>query len=121
MEALVSGDGTAFIDSEIDSRNVLGMPPFGRLAALILSGSDEIAVIAAGRALAAAAPAGEGIEVLGPAPAFMALLRGQHRHRLLLKTKRTISPQPLVKAWLEGVKIPSSVRIQVDIDPYSFY
>ncbi len=121
MEALVSGDGTAFIDSEIESRDVLGMPPFGRLAALILSGPDEIAVIAAGRALAAAAPVGEGIEVLGPAPAFMALLRGLHRHRLLLKTKRTIAPQPLVKAWLDGVKIPSSVRVQIDIDPYSFY
>ena len=121
MEALVSGDGAAFIDSEIASRDALGMPPFGRLAALILSGPDEIAVFAAGKALAAAAPEGEGIEVLGPAPAFMALLRGQHRHRLLLKTSRAVPPQPLVKAWLEGVKIPSSVRVQIDIDPYSFY
>ncbi len=121
MEALVSGDGVAFIDSEIAARDALGMPPFGRLAALILSGPDEIAVIAAGKTLAAAAPEGEGIEVLGPAPAFMALLRGLHRHRLLLKTKRTIPPQPLVKAWLEAVKIPASVRVQIDIDPYSFY
>ena len=53
------------------------------------------------QALAAAAPAGDGIEVLGPAPAFMALLRGMHRHRLLLKTRRNVAPQPLVKAWLE--------------------
>ena len=120
MEALVSGDGAAFIDSEIASRDILGMPPFGRLAALILSGPDEIAVIAAGKALAAQAPQGDGIEVLGPAPAFMALLRGRHRHRLLLKTRRNIAPQPLVRAWLEAVKIPSSVRVQIDIDPYSF-
>ena len=121
MEALVSGDSAAFIESELASREVLGMPPFGRLAALILSGPDEVAVVAAGRALAAKAPQGDGIEVLGPAPAFMALLRGLHRHRLLLKTRRNIAPQPLVRAWLEGVKIPSSVRVQIDIDPYSFY
>ena len=97
------------------------MPPFGRLTALILSGPDEGVVIAAGRGLAARAPQGEGIEVLGPAPAFMALLRGRHRHRLLLKTRRDVAPQPLVQNWLAGVKISSSVRVQIDVDPYSFY
>jgi primosomal protein N' (replication factor Y) len=91
------------------------------LAALILSGPDEGAIIAAGRGLVAQAPKGDGIEVLGPAPAFMALLRGRHRHRLLLKTRRDTAPQGLIQAWLDRVRIPSSVRIQVDIDPYSFY
>jgi len=121
MQALASGDDDAFIDSEIAARDMLAMPPFGRLTALILSGMDESAVIAAGRVLAAAAPQGEGIDVLGPAPAFMALLRGRHRHRLLLKSRRDIAPQALVREWLGGVKIPSSVRVQVDVDPYSFY
>ena len=121
MRALLSGDTDTFIGSEITARQDLDMPPFGRLTALILSGHDEGAVIAAGRGLAAQAPRGEGIEVLGPAPAFMALLRGRHRHRLLLKTRRDIPPQGLVQAWLDRVKIPSSVRVQIDIDPYSFY
>ncbi len=121
IQALVSGDEDGFIDSEIEARESLDMPPFGRLTALILSSHDEGAVIAAGRGLAAAAPQGEGIEVLGPAPAFMALLRGNHRHRLLLKTSRNTPPQALVQAWLDRVKTPSSVRIQVDVDPYSFY
>ncbi len=121
LQAMVSGDDDGFIDSEIDARQALDMPPFGRLTALILSGPDEGAVIATGRGLAAKAPQGDGIEVLGPAPAFMALLRGRHRHRLLLKTRRDIAPQPLVQAWLGGIKAPSSVRIQVDVDPYSFY
>ena len=74
-----------------------------------------------GRRLAGAAPKGEGCEVLGPAPAVMALLRGRHRHRLLLKTRRNIIPQTLVKEWLERVKMPTSVRVQIDVDPYSFY
>jgi primosomal protein N' (replication factor Y) len=121
MQALATGESDAFMESEIEAREALAMPPFGRLTALILSGPDEVAVIAAGRTLAAVAPRGDGIEVLGPAPAFMALLRGVHRHRLLLKTGRGQAPQPLVKHWLEAVKIPSSVRVQIDVDPYSFY
>lgn len=121
MRALATGESDAFMESEIEAREALGMPPFGRLTALILSGPDEVAVIAAGRTLAAAAPKGEGIDVLGPAPAFMALLRGVHRHRLLLKTGRGQAPQPLVRDWLKAVKIPSSVRVQIDVDPYSFY
>ena len=121
MQALATGESEAFIENEIMGREALSMPPFGRLTALILSGPDEVAVIAAGRTLAAAAPRGEGIDVLGPAPAFMALLRGIHRHRLLLKTDRGHPPQPLVRAWLDAVKIPSSVRVQIDVDPYSFY
>ena len=76
MRALATGESEAFMESEIEAREMLSMPPFGRLTALILSGPDEVAVIAAGRTLAAKAPQGEGIEVLGPAPAFMALLRG---------------------------------------------
>ncbi|MSO73372.1 MAG: primosomal protein N', partial [Rhodospirillaceae bacterium] len=121
MQALLSGDEASFIASEIAARQSLAMPPFGRLAALILSGPDETAVIAAGRTLAAAAPRGDDVEVLGPAPAFMALLRGRHRHRLLLKTERDTPLQGLVQDWLARVKLPSSVRIQVDIDPYSFF
>jgi primosomal protein N' (replication factor Y) len=58
--------------------------------------------------------------VLGPAPAPLALLRGRHRRRFLLKCRRDIAPQPLIRAWLAKVKLPGSLRLQVDIDPYSF-
>ena len=121
IQALASNDDESFIASEIAAREMLDMPPFGRLTALILSATDEGALVAAGRGLAAAAPRGDGIEVLGPSPAFMALLRGRHRHRLLLKTRRDIAPQALVRDWLARVKVPSAVRVQVDVDPYSFY
>lgn len=121
MQALASGDDADFYARESEGRDMLHMPPFGRLTALILSGPDEIQVKAVGEGLARAAPRGPGIEVLGPAPAFMALLRGRHRHRLLLKTRRDIRPQPLVKEWLDRLKIPSGVRVQIDVDPYSFF
>ncbi len=121
LQALKSADADAFLEAETDGRRSLGMPPFGRLVALILSGMKEEAVRQAGQQLARAVPVASDIEVLGPAPAFMALLRGRHRHRFLIKGPRNRLLQPFVRAWLASVKLPSSVRVQVDVDPYSFY
>ncbi|HWT07851.1 MAG TPA: primosomal protein N', partial [Roseomonas sp.] len=95
-------------------------PPFGRLAALIVSSEDERAADRAARDLGLAAPGGEGVEVLGPAPAPLAILRGRHRRRLLLKTRRDIAVQPLLAAWLAKVAVPGTVRVQVDVDPVGF-
>src|SRR5215475_6818188 len=120
MRALISGDRDGLINHELAERRAHGMPPFGRLAALILSGADLGEVDRIARDLARAAPAGPGILVLGPAPAPLALLRGRHRRRFLLKCRRDIAPQPLLRAWLAKVKLPASVRLQIDVDPYSF-
>ena len=120
MAALVSGDRDAFLAAEAAARRDQAMPPFGRLAALIVSGVDEAKVAGVARALGRAAPSGEGLRVLGPAPAPLSLLRGRHRHRLLLKTARAVRIQDPLRAWLAKVKVPASVRVQVDVDPYSF-
>ena len=120
MRALKSGDRDAFMAAEAEDRRESGMPPFGRLAALILSSRDEGAVIGKARDLARAAPQREGVSILGPAPAPLALLRGRHRLRFLLKTRRDIAPQSIVRAWLKGQKFPGDLRLQIDIDPYSF-
>jgi primosomal protein N' (replication factor Y) (superfamily II helicase) len=72
------------------------------------------------RDLARAAPGGNDIRMLGPAPAPMALLRGRHRWRLLLKAARSVPVQDRLRHWLKQIKTPNSVRIQVDVDPYSF-
>jgi primosomal protein N' (replication factor Y) len=120
MRALVAGDRDGLIAHEMAERQALAMPPFGRLAALILSSHDQERLDQTARALARAAPSGPGITVLGPAPAPLALLRGRHRRRFLLKCRRDIAPQPLIRDWLAKVKLPSPVRLQIDIDPYSF-
>jgi primosomal protein N' (replication factor Y) len=121
MQALKAHDRDAFFAAESDARRAVEMPPYGRLAALIVSGPEPGAVDDTARRLARAAPGEEqGVQVLGPAPAPLALLRGRHRRRLLMKGSRGIAMQPLVAAWLEKVKVPNSVRVQVDIDPYSF-
>ena len=97
-----------------------GWPPFGRLAALIVSGRDADLVERVARDLARTAPGGNGLRILGPAPAPMALLRGRHRWRLLAKANKNVPVQERLRQWLRQIKKPNSVRIQVDIDPYSF-
>ncbi|HTR84391.1 MAG TPA: primosomal protein N' [Reyranella sp.] len=120
MQALVSGDRDRFVTAELAGRDAAGMPPFGRLASLIISGPDPAAVDNVCAALARRAPHQDGITVLGPSTAPLALLRGRHRRRFLLKTSRDIAVQPLLHAWLEKIGLPGSVRLQIDVDPYSF-
>jgi primosomal protein N' (replication factor Y) len=120
IAALAAGDRDGFIAAEAEARKEAGMPPFGRLAALIVSGVDEQAVDATAQALARASPSGGDIRVLGPAPAPLALLRGRHRRRLLLQAASHVKVPATVRAWLAGVQIPHAVRVQIDIDPYSF-
>ncbi|GBR12036.1 primosome assembly protein PriA [Acetobacter oeni LMG 21952] len=120
MQALISGDFAAFMAEEAEQRRPGFWPPFGRLAALIISSESADAAQNAARALGRAAPYGEGIEVMGPVPAPLAILRGRHRQRLLLRTQRTIAVQPILRRWLAEVPLTSAVRVDVDVDPVSF-
>ncbi len=99
----------------------MGLPPFGRLAAIILSGTDPAALETYARGLAAAAPNAEGLEIYGPADAPLSLVRGRRRKRLLVRADRTVDLQAFLTTWrARGPKIPGSVRMTIDIDPYSF-
>ena len=120
MRALVSGDVAAFMAEEAAGRRPGHWPPFGRLAALIVSSEDEREADRAARDLGLAAPRMPGIEVLGPAPAPLALLRGRHRRRLLLKARRDVPVQPVLRDWVSRVELPNSVRVQIDVDPVGF-
>ena len=121
MRALASADRDAFYEQERKSREEMRAPPFGRLAAIILSGHDGDAVRAAGRDLARAAPAARGVKVWGPTPAFYSLLRGQTRERLLVQAEKLVDVQAYLRSWLASVKLAKSVRVTVDVDPVSFF
>jgi primosomal protein N' (replication factor Y) len=120
MQALVQGDLAAFMASEAAQRRPGNWPPYGRLAALIVSADTALVADSLARDLGRAAPGGDGMMVLGPAPAPLAILRGRHRRRLLLKTRRDVAVQPILRAWLAKVMVPRGARVDVDVDPVSF-
>jgi primosomal protein N' (replication factor Y) (superfamily II helicase) len=120
MKALALGDRDRFLEAEAAARRSAGLPPFGRLAALIVSAGDAESADFAARALARSAPQLPGVTVLGPAPAPLAVLRGRHRRRLLVKAGREVNLQAVLRGWLSRVRVQGSTRVQVDIDPYSF-
>jgi primosomal protein N' (replication factor Y) len=120
IAALLSGDLARFMAQEARERRPGHWPPFGRLAALIVSAAEERQADFCARALARTAPRAPGLEILGPAPAAFALLRGRHRRRLLLKAAKHLDVQAIVRDWLGRTEIPRNVRVDVDVDPVSF-
>lgn len=117
---LAAGERDAFIAHELDQRRLLGFPPFGRLGAVILSAPSAEQVDEAAAALSAGQPNAPGIDVWGPAPAPITILRGRHRRRFLIRSDRNVDLSAFLAAWRERVKLPSAVRITLDVEPYSF-
>ena len=97
------------------------MPPYGRLAAVIVSGPDEPRTWEVARALARTPLAAPGAELWGPAPAPIARIRGRHRVRLLICAAKGVPLQPALRAWSAAVPCPSTVRVTIDVDPQSFF
>jgi primosomal protein N' (replication factor Y) len=121
IQALVLGDREAFLEREIAARREATLPPFGRLASLLVSGSSREAVETYARSVALAAPPAAKVQVLGPAEAPLSVIRGRHRYRLLVKSAREADLQAYLRLWLSQAPKPKGdVRLAVDIDPYSF-
>jgi len=123
MQAILSGDDEGFWRAEASQRRALAMPPFGRLAGVVLSGPDLDAVFAVGRELARldAPLRAIGAQLYGPAPAPIARIRGRHRVRLLVRAARAAPLQAALSQWVAQLKPPSGLRIALDIDPQSFF
>ncbi|MDB6181225.1 primosomal protein N' [Paracoccus fistulariae] len=122
IRAILSGEDEAFWNAEAAARQAVGMPPFGRLAGIILSHPDLATVSDFARHLAAhAQPLRDaGAELWGPAPAPIARIRGRHRIRLLIHAPRQAAMQSAIADWLAPHKPPANLRLSVDIDPQSF-
>ncbi|HEX8525985.1 primosomal protein N' [Allosphingosinicella sp.] len=120
IDALVRGDAEGFYAAETDARREAAMPPFGRLAGIIVSSEDLGQATETARAIGRSAPRVENMAVFGPAPAPLAMLRGRHRLRLLVHAARSLDVQDVIRDWLGGLDWPRGVRVAVDVDPYSF-
>jgi primosomal protein N' (replication factor Y) len=121
MKAMVSGDREAFYAHELAARQAGGLPPFGRLAALIVSANEHAVAMDYAKKLLSAAPMAEGLRLFGPADAPVAMVRGRHRIRLLAQSGKDFDLSGYVRFWLNAAeKITGNLRVQVDIDPISF-
>lgn len=121
MRALISGDREAFYAKEIEARENSAYPPFGRLAALIVSGGDKHEAESYARKIAATAPLDDDVRVLGPAEAPLALVRGRYRFRILVKSPRAYDLSGYLRGWLANApKTRGTLKLEVDIDPQSF-
>ena len=121
MRAIVAGDREAFYDKEIAERRAAALPPFGRLAGIVVSGPERGATQSYAAGLRRVAPREADIEVLGPAEAPLSVIRGRHRFRLLVQAPRAADLQGWLRSWLAAAPPPrGGVRVQVDIDPQSF-
>ena len=120
IAALVGGDVRGFYAAETEARREAAMPPFGRLAAIVVSAEDSSEAESVARRIGHAAPEVEGMAVFGPAPAPLAMLRGRHRQRILVHARRSLDVQDVIRDWLAEIEWSAKVRVSVDVDPYSF-
>ncbi|WP_375197862.1 primosomal protein N' [Sphingobium sp.] len=120
IKALIAGDSERFYEVETANRRHANAPPFGRFAAIIISSEDADEAAEVARLIGKSAPLIEGMRVYGPAPAPLSVLRGRHRHRLLIHATRQVDVQGAIREWLGNLSWKSGTRVAVDVDPYSF-
>jgi len=120
LAALAAGDREGFISAELGMREILGLPPFGKLAAIIISAPDAVKANDFARKVLNSAPRAEGIEILGPSEAPIAILRGRHRRRLLIKAEPDVNLSAYMRSWKSRVRTPHKIKFAIDIDPQGF-
>ncbi len=123
IRAILSGDEEGFWKAEAEGRQAAGVPPYGRMAGIVLSGPEVAPVFDIGNAMARNdAPLREiGAQVFGPAPAPIARIRGRHRVRLLVKAPKGAPIQDAIARWIAPLRLKGDIRLTVDIDPQNFY
>ena len=109
-----------FIGVELSMREMLGLPPYGKLAAVIFWGPEAAKVDALAKKFLSAAPRAEGIDILGPSEAPIGRLRGLYRRRLFIQAEAGVDLSKYMQIWRQKLRAPAKYKIQIDIDPQSF-
>jgi len=120
LVALAAGDRDMFIHVELAMREMFGLPPFGRLAAVIFWGPEAAKVDALAKDFLKAAPRADGVEILGPSEAPIGRLRGLYRRRLFIQAEQNVDLSRYMAIWRAKIRVPSKYKAQIDIDPQSF-
>ena len=123
IRAILAGDEEQFWAAEAAERKAAGVPPYGRMAGIVLSSPNVQEVFDLGAEMARMdMPLRQiGAQVFGPAPAPIARVRGRHRVRLLVKADKAAPLQKALAQWTGQFRLPSNLRLSIDIDPQSFY
>ena len=120
MKLLANNDRNGFLEREKENRMRSKMPPYARLTAIIISGMKEAFVKDTAQRMVKQIPNVSGVRVLGPAPAPMYKIRGKYRYRILIQSDKKLDMTAYLNEWLNPMKIPSSIKVTIDIDPQSF-
>ena len=120
IKAIAQNNRDDFFEKELISRKNANMPPYGRLAAIILSSKFESNLDSFASDISRLAPSFKNVKIFGPAPAPMYFLRGKYRRRFLIKSDKTVNIQKVLIDWTKKINKPSSINLTIDIDPFSF-
>ena len=121
MQAILEQNQEQFYKLELAEREAMGLPPFTRLASLIITGPDAVHAMEYCVELGRCAPHHPLVEILGPTQAPIPLVRDQYRFRFLIKYPKTLVIQAIIDHWIKQVKAPPKVMCRVDIDPLTFF
>ncbi|MDA0901945.1 MAG: primosomal protein N' [Proteobacteria bacterium] len=114
---IINNDRDKFLESEANNRQIMNMPPFSKMVAVIFNAFDEEQTIKTAKMVLQQFPVQSDIEVFGPAPMPLTKVRNRYYYRLLIKAENRLNIQKLIAQVLAKITVPSTVRIKVDIDP----
>ncbi|KKB96755.1 Primosomal protein N' [Candidatus Arcanobacter lacustris] len=120
IQSLSNNDRKSFVEHELASRSAADMPPYSRLAAIIISGNNEENTRIFAREFVRLADYNSKLLILGPVPAILSRLKRQFRYRILIKAPKNFNIQQYLNNWLLKNKVPSTINVKIDIDPYYF-
>ncbi|MFK7974481.1 MAG: primosomal protein N' [Rickettsiaceae bacterium] len=116
ISSFVNNDEESFVKSELKARQNSGMPPFTKVAVMTVTGNDSTKTKKIAHELLSCAPKSSA-RILGPAEALMHKISGKYRYKLLIIVSRKFNLQKYLELWQKQIKIPSSYRLRIDIDP----
>ena len=114
-------DLPSFYEGELKARLDLGFPPFSRIIRLLFRGKSEAKVNAAADEFYSQLSSRRvaGLEVLGPAECPLAVISGNHRRQLLVKSASLRAAHNAVASTRGGYKTTPGVYLEIDVDPVS--
>lgn len=118
--SLQKRDRKKFVEQALKDREIFLIPPFGFMTALILSGSSKAITEMYGRKIIQVSKMPDNISILGPVEAPIFLLRGKYRFRILIKGNNRKILNKFTRFLVQKCPTPSSIKLVIDVDPYSF-